>query len=98
VTARRRLAAALAVVALATALGACGRRDAPRAPEGREGEYTYPRFYPAPATVLPATAGGAGDEVEVEVDTEPEEDIRKLSPIPPSDSRTTTTTYGPSPE
>jgi len=96
VTARRTLAVALTVVVLATVLGACGRRNPPRPPEGRESEYTYPRFYPAPATVLPAAAGEAG--VEVEGEPEPDDDIRRLSPIPPSDSRTTTTTYGPPPE
>jgi hypothetical protein len=94
------LAAALSVIALTTLLGACGRRNPPRPPEGRESEYTFPRFYPAPATVLPAAPGGArtGAGDEVEDDTEPEDDIRKLSPIPPSSSRTTTKTYGPPPE
>ena len=92
-TARRMTAVALAVIALAAGLGACGRSNPPKAPKGREAEYKYPRVYPAPATVLPAAA----DEIEVEVESEPpqeEEEIRRLSPIP-SDSRTRTRTYGP---
>lgn len=95
-TARRILVAALAVAALAAALGACGRRNAPKPPEGRESEYTYPRFYPAPATVVPAVTGGPKDETEDEAG--PEEEIRRLSPMPPDPSRTTTTTYGTPPE
>jgi hypothetical protein len=91
VTARRTTAAALAVIALAAALVACGRRNPPRPTKDREAEYTYPRFYPAPATVLPAAGGEAGGTIESE--PEPEEQIRSLSPIPSPDSRTRT--YGP---
>ena len=92
-TARRMTAVALAVIALAAGLGACGRSNPPKAPKGREAEYKYPRVYPAPATVLPAAA----DEFEVEVESEaPQEvEIRRLSPIPSPDSRTRTRTYGP---
>jgi len=83
----------LVLIAMAAALAACGRRNAPSSPKGREAEYTYPRFYPAPATVLPAGA----DESGVAVEREPprEEEIRRLSPIPSPDSRTRTRTYGP---
>ncbi len=41
---------------LALALSACGKRADPRAPDGEEAAYTYPRVYPNPATVLPAGA------------------------------------------
>lgn len=92
-TARRTTALALAVVALAAALVACGRSNPPKPPKGREAEYTYPRFYPAPATVLPAAAGEPGGTIESEPEPEPEEQIRSLSPIPSPDSRTRT--YGP---
>ena len=90
-TARRTMATALAVIALATSLLACGRRNPPKPPKDREAEYTYPRFYPAPATVLPAA--GAEPAGTIESEPEPEEQIRSLSPIPSPDSRTRT--YGP---
>ncbi len=93
-TARRTAAVMLVVMALAAVLAACGRRNSPSPPKGREAEYTHPRFYPAPATVLPAGA----DVTEVEVEKEPpqEEQMRRLSPIPDPEPRTRTRTFGPS--
>ncbi len=91
-TARRATAGILLLMALAAGLVACGRRNAPSPPEGREAEYTYPRFYPAPATVLPA--GADATEVEVERKPPPEEEIRRLSPVPSPTSRTTTRDFG----
>ncbi len=87
------MAGVLITVALAVALTACGRRNSPSPPEDRKAEYTFPRFYPAPATVLPTGA----DESGVAVEREPpkREGIRSLSPVPSPDSRTRTRTYGP---
>lgn len=92
-TGRRTLAVVSAVAALAVVLAACGRRNPPSPPSDRKAEYTYPRFYPAPATVLPA---GADPTVRpVERETTDEFRIRKLSPVPNPESRTRTRTFGP---
>jgi hypothetical protein len=94
VTAPRTLGAVLVLAALAAGLAACGKRGPLKPPAGQESGYTYPRAYPAPKGVLPARAGPAEEE-----DTEETgRGTRKLSPIPPSSSRTTTTTYGTLPE
>ncbi len=95
-TGRRLLGALLALALLAPGLSACGKRSPLKPPAGREGDYSYPRTYPAPKSVLP----GGLDSAE-EGEPEPEEapvGVRKLSPIPPSSSRTETTTYGTLPE
>ena len=90
---QRTAAMMLVLIAMAAALAACGRRNAPGPPKGREAEYTYPRFYPAPATVLPADAEESG--VAVEREPPREEEIRRLSPVPSPDSRSRTRTSGP---
>ena len=105
-TAWRALGALLVLAVFAQALVACGRRNAPKPPEGRESEYSYPRPYPAPKSVLPRGASAAEEEeaeaeAKAAAEAEAEEkrrDLRKLSPIPPSSSRTKTTTYGTLPE
>ena len=50
----RALPLAAAFLALAVALGACGKRGGLRAPDDATDAYTYPRAYPNPATVLPS--------------------------------------------
>ncbi len=97
-TARRTLGVLLALAVIAPALVACGKRSAPKAPAGQESEYSYPRLYPAPESVLPKGASAAEEEAaEAEAEEKPI-GVRKLSPIPPSSSRTKTTTYGTLPE
>jgi hypothetical protein len=112
VTARRALGVLLALAVLAPGLVACGKRGPPKPPAGQESEYSYPRPYPAPKSVLPEGASAAEEEeaeaeaeaaaeAEAEAAAEAEEKsggLRKLSPIPPSSSRTKTTTYGTLPE
>ena len=49
---RYGLGLALAL-ALAGGLGACGKKGAPRPPEGEAANYTFPKTYPNPATVGP---------------------------------------------
>ncbi|MDH3596638.1 MAG: hypothetical protein OEU09_12900 [Rhodospirillales bacterium] len=105
-TAWRTLGVLLALAVIAAALVACGKRSAPKAPEGQESEYSYPRPYPAPKSVLPRGASAAEEEeaeaeAKAAAEAEAEEKrrgLRKLSPIPPSSSRTKTTTYGTLPE
>ncbi len=92
-TARWSSAVVLTLAALAVGLAACGRRNPPSPPSDRKAEYTYPRFYPAPATVLPAGADESG--VAAEREPPPEEEIRRLSPVPSPDSRTRSRTSGP---
>jgi predicted small lipoprotein YifL len=94
VTARRSSAVVLALAAVAVGLAACGRRNPPKPPNDRKAEYTYPRFYPAPATVLPDGADTTVRPVEEEPTQETQP--RKLSPVPSPDSRTRTRTFGPS--
>ncbi len=52
---RMGLSAALCGLLLAGALSGCGKKEAPRPPEGEESSYTYPGVYPNPASVLPKT-------------------------------------------
>ncbi len=52
---RMGLSAALCGLLLAGALSGCGKKGAPRPPEGEESSYTYPGIYPNPASVLPET-------------------------------------------
>ena len=94
--ARRALGALLVLAVLAPGLAACGKRSPLKPPAGQESEYSYPRAYPAPKSVLP---GGASAAEEREAEAEEKAGaVRKLSPIPPSSSRTKTTTYGTLPE
>lgn len=51
---RRGILPLIAFMALAVALGACGKRGTLRAPDDATEAYTYPRVYPSPATVLPS--------------------------------------------
>ena len=76
----------LLALAAAVLLGACGKKGSPGAPPGREAEFTYPRAYPAPASVVPPLSGS----VETEKTAEP--DRPSLSPGPYE--RRKTTTYG----
>ena len=48
---------AVALLALALALGGCGRKGDLRAPEGEESAYTGLGVYPAPDSVVPPAAG-----------------------------------------
>jgi predicted small lipoprotein YifL len=91
VSARRtfRRGAILALVLLAPGLSACGKRGALVPPEGEESAYSYPRFYPAPGTVVPA--GPAPAEGVPAAADEPAD--RPLSPIPTSPNRTRTRTF-----
>jgi hypothetical protein len=93
VTTRRILGALFVLAALTPGLLACGKRSPLKPPAGQESEYSYPRPYPTPESVLP----GGVDAIEADEGAEAEEtadDAQKLSPIPPSSSRTKTTTYG----
>ena len=49
-------ASVITLIALALALGACGRKGALKPPEGEEDTYTYSHTYPAPETVVPETS------------------------------------------
>ena len=84
--------AVLAALLLGAGPIACGKRGATEAPEGLEDEFTYPRPYPAPYSVAPGAVEAEGEEAAAE---EPvlRQGESKLSPFPPS--RTRTTTYGP---
>jgi hypothetical protein len=53
VSARVAGLSAVALLALALALGGCGRKGDLRAPEGEESAYTGLGVYPAPDTVVP---------------------------------------------
>ena len=80
----------LPVLALALLLGlaACGKKGAPQPPEGLEGEYTYPRAYPAPIGVVPRSSSSSEEE---SLSPLPEPSNDALSPFPVS--RTKTRTY-----
>ncbi len=41
------------LLALATALTACGRKNPPVPPEGEESRYSYPSFYPSRRSGIP---------------------------------------------
>jgi hypothetical protein len=94
VTARTVLVAALALLVLAPGLLACGKRSPLKPPAGQESGYSYPRAYPTPASVLPSGASAVEADDEAGAEDKAGEG-RKLSPIPPSSSRTKTSTYGP---
>ena len=53
----RSLLGAGLLIMLVLAVGACGKRGAPKPPEGQEDAYTYPRFYPGPSKRLPIFGG-----------------------------------------
>ena len=53
----RLLVLAVVMTALLVALSACGRKGAPKPPEGTESAYTYPQAYPEPATAGPVPQG-----------------------------------------
>ena len=58
----RALGILLAAALVVGGLAACGKKNAPAPHEGMESQYTYPRTYPNPGTVLP-------EELEEEVRT-----------------------------
>ncbi len=60
---RMGLSAALCGLLLAGALSSCGKKSAPRPPEGEESSYTFPQTYPNPASVLPKTEAGKWEDV-----------------------------------
>ncbi len=83
--------AILLVVALALAVTGCGKRGKLEPPEDAERPYTYPSFYPPPATVNPTTTqvrDSEDDPAGLEL-SQPEP---SLTPLPPG--RTSTETYG----
>jgi len=49
----RLLLTASLAASLLFGLAACGKKGSPKPPEGQESEYTFPRSYPAPDTVVP---------------------------------------------
>ncbi len=74
-----RRATIVVLLALATALAACGRKNPPVPPEGEESRYTFPSFYPSrhsgtpifgrdlPEPAKPAKpAPGSADEPDAE--------------------------------
>ena len=44
---------AVILIALAVALGACGRKGNIKPPEDEASAYTFPKVYPAPESVVP---------------------------------------------
>ena len=90
---RRATLLALATALLLAGPIACGKRGAPAPPEGLENEYTWPRAYPAPQSVLPrATAAEPEEEEAVDptLSPLPEPANDALSPFPPSRVKTRT--------
>ena len=83
---RMALPIALCGLLLAGALSGCGKKGAPRPPEGEESSYTYPQTYPNPASVLPGT------EAEEETDRRVPTHAGGITTFP-ANSRTKTT-YG----
>ena len=79
---------AIVLLLLLPVLAACGKKAPIRAPDGREAEFTYPRIYPDPKSVVPQ-AGTTGPFVETESSTP---DELSISPIPKG-RETTTTIY-----
>jgi hypothetical protein len=76
----------LTLAAAAVLLGACGKKGSPGAPPGREAEFTYPRVYPAPESVVPPLP----DFEAVEEEPKQERLIKGATPY----ERSKTTTYG----
>ncbi len=64
---RRPVALALGqAFALAVVLGACGIKSDLRPPDELADDYTYPRTYPAPSSVLPQVEEGAEESADGE--------------------------------
>jgi len=63
---------AVALLAMALALGGCGRKGDLRPPEGEESAYTGLGVYPAPDSVVPP-AGGAAPAPEDAPEKAPED-------------------------
>jgi hypothetical protein len=76
----RAICVCTVVLGLAGGLAACGKKASPRPPEGQESDYTYPRSYPDPRTVLPGAEGESGESPAHSGD---------LSPFPTSRTKTT---------
>ena len=88
---RRGIAIVITAVVVALALSGCGKRGKLEAPEGEESRFTYPRFYPPPASVNPQateTRDSEDDPAGLGLTDQPP----SLTPLPPS--RTRTETYG----
>src|SRR3546814_13119940 len=49
----RLLLTAAVSAGLLLGVTACGKKGAPKPPQGQESEYSYPGAYPAPRTVVP---------------------------------------------
>lgn len=82
-----------ALLALAVALAACGKKGDLRPPDGEDAAYTYPKFYPDPKTVEGEPGAPASrEEAEENLEQEADEVGIQRSPLLPS--RTTTQTYG----
>ena len=72
---------------------ACGKRGSLEVPENRRSEFTYPKAYPAPQSVVPNF--GAAEEEETSAVQEPvfQQRKSKVSTFPSRDDETTV--YGP---
>ena len=97
--ARQAALAASLAASLALTLAACGKQADLRGPDGREGEFTFPRPYPNPATVVPAagpaqgpTQGPAQEPAARPQSREVLEGAGDISVFP--NTRRTRTTYG----
>ncbi len=77
----RLLGAAVLSLPLVLGLAACGKKGAPKPPEGQESQYTYPQAYPAPDTVAP------------DAEADPVEGANPFSIFTGDDRRTKTKTY-----
>ncbi len=87
----RLLLTATLSASLLFGLAACGKKGSPRPPEGQETEYTFPRSYPAPDTVVPG-ATEATEASPQESDPLSNDGVDPFS-IFKEDKRTRTKTY-----
>ena len=71
-------------------LGACGKKGSLDAPEGEAERYTFPGFYPNPATVVPGAEAEPQQDLNIRGE---DDDVIRLSPFPDTDG--TTVIYGP---
>ena len=71
--------ALVVLLALATALVACGRKGSPVPPEGEESRYAYPSFYPS---------GGSGIPIFGRDPLAADEPVELADPIEPAPGRT----------
>ncbi len=83
---RRQVLTFVLLAAAGGLIAGCGKKGRPRAPEGQEGNYTYPRFYPNRESVL---QGGTAPEWE-----EPNDKPNSIDLSPAPGSRERTVTYG----